>query len=103
MAAAHLSVPERKLTPQDFSIMFLEAGPWDTLMQDIQVIVFAHADEERVKQLDELAQAISIACEEAVIYETPPYSEEPQHITFSVTLHLGQVGYHEGSDTIGAP
>jgi hypothetical protein len=103
VAAAHLSVPERKLTPSDFSIMFLEAGPRDTLMEDIQVIVFAHADEQRVARLDELAEALCIACEEVIIYATPPYGEEARHVSFSVMLHLGQVGYFKGSDTIGLP
>jgi len=103
VAAAHLSVPERQLTSKDFSIMFLEAGPWDTLMQDIQVIIFAHADEVRVARLDELAEAISVGCEEAIIYSHPRYGEEPEEVSFSVLLHLGQVGYFRGAETIGMP
>jgi len=103
VTAAQLSVPERPLSPKDFSVMFLETGPWDTLMQDIQVIVFAHADKERVARLDELAEAIAAGCEEAIIYANPPYGEEPQEVTFSVLLHLGQVGYYKAAETIGMP
>ncbi len=103
VAAAHLSVPERQLTPQDFSIMFLKAGPFDRLMQDIQVIIFAHADEVRVVRIDELAEAIATGCEEAIVNSYPRPGDEPEDVSFSVLIHLGQVGFYKGVETIGMP
>jgi hypothetical protein len=102
LAATHLSIPDRELAVGDFSIMFLESGGWDVLMQDIQVTVFAHADPERVKRADELAEVIATACEEVIHWAVPRFSsEETVEISFSVTLVLGQVGFYRSSETLG--
>jgi hypothetical protein len=98
-AAEVLSVPDRELGEDDFSFMFLEAGPHDELIHDIQVIVLAHADEERVSQSDELARYLNEAVEKSLraswwqkLGESP--GQKPKQLTFSVSLSLSEMGYH---------
>ncbi len=97
----NLSVKQRQLLENDFSVMFLVAGPWDVLVKDIQVIVLLHADEERVQgnKPDELAEAIATAIEETVRFA--PRLVEPREVSYSVSLHHGEMGYFSSSAHLG--
>jgi len=98
-SAKLLSVKNRKLLERDFSFMFLQAGEWDSLVCDIQVIILAHADEVRVERSDELAELVATAVEEAIRIALEP--AEPTEVTFSVSLHLGEMGYFASSAELG--
>ena len=95
-----LSVVRRPLLEKDFSFMFLKAGRWDSLITEVQVIILAHADEERIKKNpDKLAEAIAEAIDRAVRQTSP--RTKPFDITYSVVLHLGEMGYYASSATLG--
>jgi hypothetical protein len=97
-----LSVKHRELLSSDFSFMFLQAGPWDSLIHDIQVIILAHADEARVKpegRSDALAEMIASAIGQAVC--SAIQAHRPTEVTFSVSLHMGEMGYFAGSAKLG--
>ncbi len=98
--AVFLSVEHRPLTQNDFSFMFLRARKWDSLIHGIQVIILAHADEERVKKSDELAEAIATAIEETIQFSRRP--EKLTVVSFSVSLHLGEMGYFASEVMVGA-
>ena len=66
-ASGELSVSERLLSEADFSFQFLKEGPDDELINDVQVIILAHADEARVKMSDGLAESLGHAVEERVL------------------------------------
>jgi len=85
-----LSVPGRQLQSNDFSFMFLKAGEWDSLVCDIQVIILAHADRQRVERLDKLAEEIAATIGEVIRREL---KHEAPDVTYSVSLHLGEMGY----------
>ena len=99
VCASFLGVKDRKLTKNDFSVMFFEEGPHDFLIKDIQVIILAHADPERVAKSDELAESIATAIEEAVWLAAPPV--ESTLVEYSVSLHLGEMGYFANSEWLG--
>ena len=74
--------------------MFLKEGPDDELIKDLQVIVLAHADEERVRMSDPLAESIGQSIEK-VLRNLKCYHQ--RELLYSVSLFLGEMGYHAGT------
>lgn len=96
-ASVELSVSERQLSEADFSFQFLKEGPDDELINDAQVIILAHADEARVRMSDGLAESLGLAVEE-VLANLKCY--RPRELTYSISLFLGEMGYHaDGVDS----
>lgn len=95
LTASELSVRDRLLTSKDSTFLMIEEGPFDKLLKDILIIVFAHADEERlIKGSDNLAESIGQAVADAASGLRLPFTRA---ITFSVSLCLGEMGYFAGS------
>lgn len=94
-AADWLSVEERPLSGDDFSIMFLKAGRHDELLEDFQVIILAHAYEARVEDSDGIARRICSVLEDFNANFGLTRGEK----TFSVSVLLSEMGYHVSSTT----
>ena len=95
VSSEQLSIEKRPLQMKDFSVKFLPHDGQDELMHDVEVMIFAHADDERLKNdLDELSQAICDSIGE-VIQSCRSYVE--MEITYSVAPFLGYMGYRNGS------
>ncbi len=96
-ASGELSVPERQLSEADFPFMFFKEGPDDDLVKDVQVIILAHADEMCMNMSDGLAESIGHSVEEVLANVK---CRHPRELTYSVSLFLGEMGYHaDGVDS----
>lgn len=95
IAAQELSIKKRPLKEEDFSFFFLLAGPYDEPLHDLDLLILAHADEERLaNDPDNIAENIS-AMVAVTIEAAQSYVEE--EINFSVAPFFGYMGYHASS------
>lgn len=98
-APAELATSDLPITGLDFGFMCLKAGSHDELIKDVQVIIMAHADEERLlKDSDSMAKAIGDGIAEMIGSLPPQRSGDPgDEITFSVSIFMGEMGYYASS------
>lgn len=102
-APTELSVPGLYITGRDFGFTCQMAGSHDELIHDLEVIIFAHADKERLlKDSDQMAEAIGLAIKSGIRnLSTQWVGETGGEITFSVSVFMGQMGYSAGSAIYG--
>lgn len=93
--AGLMSVPGISLSEDDFSFKFFEEGRHDELNKDLEIIIFAHDDEQgaRAEMGDRLAALISNGVARVLEMEGQLHVRRVKPITFSVTVQLGKMSY----------